>query len=53
MSIPCIDVFGRSGINQLNRATYISDLVHPNEEGHKRIANVLINGLKHVEPITI
>lgn len=45
-SIPCIDVFGETGINQFNRATYIADTVHPNAEGGKRIAKVVSNGLK-------
>lgn len=51
MSIPVIDVFANSGINQLNRATYIADLVHPNANGYKKLANVFINGFKVFESV--
>ena len=50
--IPCIDINGNSGINTLNHTTYIADVIHPNIEGGKLIANEVINGLKRFEPIT-
>lgn len=49
--IPCIDINGNSGINTLNHTTYIADVIHPNSEGGKLIANEVINGLKRFEPI--
>nr|DAZ48685.1 MAG TPA: hypothetical protein [Caudoviricetes sp.] len=49
--IPCIDINANSGINTLNHTTYIADLIHPNVEGGKLIANEVINGLKRFEPI--
>ena len=49
--IPCIDINANSGINTLNHTTYIADLIHPNLEGGKLIANEVINGLKRFEPI--
>lgn len=49
--IPCIDINGNSGINTLNHTTYIADIIHPNSEGGKLIANEVINGLKRFEPI--
>lgn len=52
MSTEFIDVFGKTGINQFNRATYIQDVVHPNTEGGKAIARVVVNGLKNVEPLS-
>lgn len=48
-SIPCVDVFGTCGINQLNRASYIKDTVHPNDEGIKKIENAIYTGLKNLE----
>lgn len=50
--IPCIDVGAESGISTLNHTTYIADVIHPNAEGGKLIANAVINGLKRFEPIT-
>lgn len=49
--IPCIDVGGESGINTLNHTSYIADVIHPNNEGGKLIANCVINGMKRFEPI--
>ena len=49
--IPCIDTGAESGINTLNHTTYIADVIHPNDEGGKMIANAVINGLKRFEPI--
>jgi hypothetical protein len=51
--IPCIDVGGESGINTLNHATYIADVVHPNAEGGKLIAGSVINGMKRFEPVDL
>ena len=51
--IPCIDVNAESGINTLNHTTYITDLIHPNAEGGKLIANCVINGMKRFEPIDL
>lgn len=51
MSIPCIDVYHNCGINPFNRATYISDTVHPNDNGGKKIAKVIANGLQNIIPL--
>ncbi|MGL5379957.1 SGNH/GDSL hydrolase family protein, partial [Clostridium sp.] len=50
-SIPVIDVFSLTGINQFNRKKYITDSVHPySENGKKAIARTIICGLKNVMP---
>ena len=49
--IPCIDINAESGISTLNHNTYIRDVIHPNAEGGKLIANMVINGMKRFEPI--
>ena len=49
--IPCINIHGESGISTLNHAKYIADIIHPNAEGGKMIANAVINGMKRFEPI--
>lgn len=51
LSIPFIDVFGETGINSFNRNRYISDTVHPNEEGGKAIARVIIGRLDDLKPV--
>ena len=51
LSVPCIDVFGNCGVNQFNRNMYLEDLVHPNKEGGKAIAKVIIGGLKTIAPV--
>ena len=51
MSVDFIDLFGSTGINQFNRKLYISDMVHATVEGNKKIAKVMINGLKNIHPI--
>lgn len=48
---PYIPLFETSGINFYNRAAYIADTVHPNDDGGKKIGNVAVNGLKRLEPI--
>ena len=44
--IPCVDVFGNCGINITNRAAYITDTVHPNNEGNKLLARCVASGLR-------
>ena len=51
LSIPFIDVFGSTGINSFNRNQYIGDIVHPNDEGRKAIARVMIGALDDLKPI--
>lgn len=43
LSMPFMDVFGDCGISTLNRTAYISDSVHPNVAGYKKLANVFLN----------
>lgn len=50
-SIPYIDVFATTGINQFNRKTYIDDQYHPyNSKGKKALARAVIGGLKNILP---
>lgn len=51
--IPCIDLNGETGISVLNAATYLADVIHPNDTGGKKIANAVINGMKRFEPIDL
>ncbi len=51
LSIPYIDVFGSTGINSFNRNQYIGDIVHPNEEGQKAMARVMIGALDDLKPV--
>jgi lysophospholipase L1-like esterase len=47
-----IDLKAACGINQANKSTFLMDVVHPNDAGGKRIAEVVIGALKAVEPIS-
>lgn len=50
-SIPCIDVNGTTGINVLNRKSFIADEVHPyTSKGKKALARAVIGGLKNIIP---
>lgn len=50
--VPFIDVYGKSGISHRNSKEFIVDGVHLNTtSGAKRVAKVVINGLKEVAPI--
>lgn len=52
LSIPFIDVYGKCGINHLNRDKYLSDIVHPNNDGYvKKMAPVIVGGLKLIDPL--
>lgn len=51
LSIPIIDINANSGINSFNRATYITDAVHPyNAAGNRMLARTVIGGLKSIMP---
>ena len=50
-SIPCIDLNMETRINVLNASAYLSDTIHPNQEGWKLVANAIVNGMKRFEPI--
>lgn len=45
-SIPVADQHAKSGINSATSSIYLSDNVHPNDEGGKKVANVWVNALK-------
>lgn len=45
-AIPVIDLFHESGIEKKNLKRYTIDNLHPNDAGHKLIANVIIRELK-------
>lgn len=51
--IPCIDVGGLSRLNTFTHTSFFkaNDVIHPNAEGGKLIANLMINELKRFEPI--
>lgn len=49
LGIPCIDVFGTTGINGLNSTRFITDGIHPYSViGSKYVARSIIGGLKSV-----
>lgn len=51
---PCIDINGTAGWNTLNIRTFVTDdggLLHPNEAGGKRVAEVVSGGLKAISPL--
>lgn len=51
MSVPCIDIFGTTGINQINRGSYIADVVHPyTVNGRNAIARAIVSGLLGIYP---
>lgn len=54
-SVPCIDVFGTTGINQLNSNMFIRDGIHPydidgSNKGNKALARAVIGGMKGIIP---
>ena len=50
-SIPCVDIWGNSGVNQLNRSQHNTDNVHPNSSaGYKALARTVISGLRTICP---
>ena len=52
MSVPCVDVFGATGINQFNYAGKITDGTHPySVEGCKCLGRAVIGGMKTVARI--
>lgn len=52
MSVPCIDVYAESGINQFNSASNTSDGLHLNDEGARKTARAVIAKMKAYEPRT-
>lgn len=55
LGIPCIDIFGKAGINSWNRNQYIgTDAIHPTynilNSGADQIARVIIGELKNIIP---
>lgn len=50
-SIPVVDIYNTSGVNQLNRNKYVTDTIHPyNDGGKKMLARTVIGGLKGILP---
>lgn len=45
-----IDLRANAGINQTNFTTYLSDVVHPNDAGGRRIAEVVSGNMKLIQP---
>lgn len=50
LSIPCIDTYGNCGINQLNRGSMLADYIHPNNYGHKKIAECVLGAMHSIYP---
>ena len=42
-SLPVANIFGECGINKVNLSKYSDDLIHYNELGNERVANLIIN----------
>lgn len=54
-SVPCVDINQNSGWNNLNIREFMTDdggLLHPNEVGGIRIAEVVTGAFKLIEPMT-
>lgn len=49
--IPCIDIYYNSGINTENVNVLLQDGIHPNNLGAKKVASVIVNGMKSHAPI--
>lgn len=52
--IPCIDVYGEAGWNRININSFITNdgaLLHPNTEGGKRLAALVVGKIKSFEPV--
>lgn len=52
--LPCVDIYGEAGWNEYNIATYVTDdgaYLHPNDEGAKRVAEVLSGKLRQLNPV--
>ena len=49
--IPCIDIYYNSGINTENVNVLLQDGINPNDLGAKKIASVIVNGMKSHTPI--
>ena len=50
-SIPVADIYHNTGINPITYPIYLSDNVHPNTDGGKRIASIIIGKMKETEPV--
>lgn len=51
MGVPCIDIYGESGINQFNKDAYADDGLHPNLAGARKMAKPIIAFLSNFHPI--
>jgi len=51
--IPVADTYHNAQINAVTQALYLPGGIHPNEDGHKLLASVIIGKLKEVEPVVI
>jgi hypothetical protein len=57
-STPYVDVFGTTGINQLNSKLFIKDGTHPYDidgtnKGNRTLARAVIGGLKNIVPLPV
>lgn len=48
--MPAIFVYNLCGINAYNKTTLLSDGTHPTAYGYKRMARVISDNLKMIEP---
>ena len=49
--LPVIDNYYNAGINSQNTNVFLSDTVHPNDDGAKKLASVAIGTMKLYEPV--
>ena len=49
--LPFIDLHGETGLNRFTETYMLSDRIHPNTVGGKRIAEVVIGKLRMINPI--
>ena len=50
MSVPFININALCGINGWNYSTYITDGVHPNTAGGKKLASAMLSGFESIYP---
>ena len=47
--LPFLRIYEKAGMNAITYKDFLQDIVHPNFEGQKRIANICIAGFKSIE----
>ena len=47
-ALPCADLYRNTGFNSFTSSVYFKDGIHPNAEGGKRIAEIVIGTMLHI-----